>query len=579
MTFQMMITCVFMPVMLFIVTLTGFLSFRFVENDQEQLLINNTDNALKLTLGYLDSQLYNTVSAMMDIYNSSAVGAVINDIENEGHISPGSYIDMKNMLSLSFSKNYSYISAMAVCFSGADDVFYQSFYPVSGIDAVNAPELNPGSYLLEWQSPADISPVIHNGTRHNGAGLSLYARSRKGTEFAVFLDFNNILIDGAVKNLYSDIADSVVILDGTSLSAFGNKDISGYRQLLSSAMKDDRDSGVFQDGNSIIVYDSMPMNNWRLAVCIDKHSVMQSLDAMRNMTITMVVLCCLLSIGLAILFGWLIAKPMNAFAQRVRNLDVDNLQESSFSDLSSISPEINLLAENMENLTGRIRNLIADTEKKQAENARMQNSLLLAQINPHFLYNTLYAIAQECGMGADKEAEEMLYDLSSFFRIGLNSGKELLSIHEECMHVESYLRIIRRSFPYGLTYSISVDPDISGFCIPKMTLQPIVENCFKHGLRSKRSDGNISIAAERIGGSIRITVSDDGCGMDKKQLESLNEQMRTIRVKENGFGMINVCQRLNYHFSGHCSVNVLSELGKGTEVTIMIDIIPEEESI
>ena len=86
----MMITCVFMPVMLFIVILTGVLSFRFVERDQEQLLINSTDNAVKLTLEYLDSRLYNAVAAIMDIYNSSAINAVINDNEETGDITPSS---------------------------------------------------------------------------------------------------------------------------------------------------------------------------------------------------------------------------------------------------------------------------------------------------------------------------------------------------------------------------------------------------------------------------------------------------------------------------------------------------------
>lgn len=571
MTFQMMITCVFMPVMLFIVILTGVLSFRFVERDQEQLLINSTDNAVRLTLEYLDSRLYNAVAAIMDIYNSSAVNAVIKDIEDTGDITPSSYIEMQNMLSMSFSKNYSYLSSMAVSFSGSNDVFYQGFYPITAIAADSIPYLKSGSYALKWICPSENSPIMQNGMEHKGPSLCLFGKSRMGTEFAVYLDFYHMLIDDAVKNLYASIADSVVIIDGTETASYGNDEIERYSQLLSSVIYSGNYSGVARDNDSIIVYDSLSLNNWRIAVCIDKHSVLQSLDAMRNITITLVVLCSLLSIGLAILFGWLISKPINAFAQRVRSINADELQSGCFSDISSISPEINVLAENMESLAERVRNLIADTEKKQAENARMQNSLLLAQINPHFLYNTLYAIAQECEMGANKEAEEMLYDLSAFFRIGLNSGKELLSISEECIHVESYLKIIKRSFPYKLSYIISVDPDISGFHIPKMTLQPIVENCFKHGLRNKRSDGSIMIMAERLPDSIRITVSDDGCGMDKDQLKALNNQIHSDMVKEKGFGMINVSQRLHYYFGDRCSVNVLSEKEKGTDVLIVIN--------
>lgn len=566
----MMITCVFMPVMLFIVILTSFLSFRFVERDQEQLLISNTDNAVKLTLDYLNSRLYNTVAAIMNIQNSSAISSVISDIDNEESISPSSYVEMQNMLSASFAKNYSFLSSVVVYFKDINDIFYNSFYPVSNVQINNWPEIKEGSYSLRWIGPAEESPIIQNGTMHSGPSLCLFGKSRKGTEYVIVLDIDQLLIDNAVHNLYENLADSVVVMDKDNIASYGNDDIKQYSELLSLVTNTLDSSGVIHNNDSIVIFDSIPLNNWKIAVCIDKHSVLQSLDAMKNMTITMVLLCSMLSIGIAILFGWLISKPLNAFAQKVQNLDVDNLQSDSFSDISSISPEINILAENMENLTDRVRNLIEDTEKKQAENARMQNSLLLAQINPHFLYNTLYAIAQECEMGANKEAEEMLYDLSSFFRIGLNSGKELLSIEEECIHVESYLKIIKRSFPYNLSYSISIDPSINDFPIPKMTLQPIVENCFKHGLRNKRSDGHISILAEGNQDGVRIKISDDGCGMNTEELNALNAQIASGHIKERGFGMINVSQRLQYYFGDDCSLMVMSIKGKGTDIVIEI---------
>lgn len=213
-----------------------------------------------------------------------------------------------------------------------------------------------------------------------------------------------------------------------------------------------------------------------------------------------------------------------------------------------------------------ITNPVADLELK----------LLQAQINPHFLYNTLDNIVWLAEDGRTEEVEGIVTSLSQFFRTTLAGGKDFVSIDEELKHIEAYLQIQQFRYRDILSHEIEIPEEIRKYAIIKLTLQPVVENALYHGIKNKRGGGKIVISAKDEGSRLILTVEDDGIGMDE---ESLGYLTRIIKGKEKpssdntGFGMANVAERMRLNYGKNYGLRVYSEYGKGTKVDI---IIPKE---
>ena len=324
------------------------------------------------------------------------------------------------------------------------------------------------------------------------------------------------------------------------------------------------------------VYDHLPISGWIIVAAFNDSQLFSGLEPIRNVIILMVVLIGVLAGLLAILFSVIISRPIRNLSHEVASIDVQNIGHAHIEQFPTRSYEVSVLRESINILFERIQQLIEDIETRQSENLRMQNSLLLSQINPHFLYNMLYAIAQECRLGETDEASDMLYELSAFFRLGLNSGREIVTLSDEKEHVLSYLKLISRSFPYGLEWDIDIDDSLLQCRLPRMTLQPVVENCYKHGLRNRRQKGMIRIKAIREGRELSIHVSDNGIGIAPERLAAINAEIAEGRHTK-GFGMYNVSQRLKNYFGPLSMLHVESEEGKGTDVNITI-IYEKEDS-
>ena len=206
-------------------------------------------------------------------------------------------------------------------------------------------------------------------------------------------------------------------------------------------------------------------------------------------------------------------------------------------------------------------------EQKQLRKAEFE--LLQAQINPHFLYNTLDAIVWSAEAGNQKQVVSMVGSLSEFFRASLNKGKEIVTIREELQHVTSYLEIQQVRYQDILTYEINVARDIFDYSIPKITIQPLVENALYHGIKNRRGGGKITITGMESKDELIIQVSDDGAGMDEKRLEEVrrgivrNEADNTVI-----YGLYNVNQRIRLNFGDEYGLTIGSVLGKGTNVVI-----------
>lgn len=250
--------------------------------------------------------------------------------------------------------------------------------------------------------------------------------------------------------------------------------------------------------------------------------------------------------------------------------------------------ELGVLSRSLDEMIERINNLLSQVRTEQ-ENLRVAElELLQAQINPHFLYNTLDTIIWLAEAGDQSKVVSMVGSLSDFFRASLGQGRDIVTIGDEIRHVSSYLEIQQVRYQDILTYSINVPEEIYISSIPKITLQPLVENALYHGIKNKRGGGCITITGKVESKCIYLYIEDNGIGMTEERLEQINRKINAGEKTENEadaggnreeaeiFGLYNVNERIRLKFGSRYGIHIDSEFNKGTVVTVLL---PADETL
>lgn len=268
-----------------------------------------------------------------------------------------------------------------------------------------------------------------------------------------------------------------------------------------------------------------------------------------------------------------IADPLVALSQRAQEVKEGDL--SLREPVRSEVPEIQTLSVAMEQMIARLDAQMKESQQRQESLRKTELALLQAQINPHFLYNTMDTIIWLIEAEKTEEAVDMVSNLSDFFRHSLSKGEDVITLEEEERHVRSYLQIQHVRYKSVMDYTVDIDPALHNALIPKLTLQPLVENALYHGIKLKRSVGMIQISGKREGSIIVLQVADNGVGMTAERLEALRRAMESnTRV---GFGLSAVHQRLQLQFGREYGLSIASQDGIGTTVTVRIPYQEKEE--
>lgn len=237
--------------------------------------------------------------------------------------------------------------------------------------------------------------------------------------------------------------------------------------------------------------------------------------------------------------------------------------------------EITELGMSFNIMIGQIRELLNAKVREQENLKKAELKALQAQINPHFLYNTLDTIVWMAEANRTDEVIEIVRALSSFFRIALSKGKDWISLRQEIEHVKSYLKIQKMRYRNILDYEIDVDEELLDYTILKLTLQPLVENALYHGIKTKRDGGEIVVSARRgEHDNVVLEVCDDGVGFTPYKLAQiramLSGEASDIAMKEGGFGLENVNKRLKLYYGQEYGLSIQSHYRGGTQVTVTI---------
>jgi two-component system sensor histidine kinase YesM len=297
-------------------------------------------------------------------------------------------------------------------------------------------------------------------------------------------------------------------------------------------------------------------------------SIQKQIDFWLTIEIAFVVLIMIVIIPIvlsrAVKLSKSITDPIVAMNSRVEEIGGGDL--SPHTPVETDDTSLALLSTGIEDMAARLDKQIELNRQEQIKLRDIELSLIQAQINPHFLYNTLDAIVWLIEIGKNDQAEQMVTSLSSYFRSFLSDGRDIVTVAEEKQHIQSYLEIQQVRYRDIMEYEINIDPSIENTKIPKMTLQPLVENAIYHGLKPKRGKGKITVTGSRENGRIILKVSDTGLGMSDEELQNL--RTRVLNEDTTSFGLTSAYKRLKILYGENCAFNIESVPQEGTSISI-----------
>lgn len=261
-----------------------------------------------------------------------------------------------------------------------------------------------------------------------------------------------------------------------------------------------------------------------------------------------------------------ILRPVVAIGNHMQMTGANPLSKI---DLPDTTDEIGYLISSFNQMVDMNKVLIDQVKEDEYEKRRLELALLQTQIKPHFLYNTLDTAFCLNEIGMNKDASRVIKQLAGYYRLVLNHGSEWISLGEELEAVKKYLEIQAVRYSDVIAYKILVDEELYGFQIPKMTLQPLVENAIYHGIKPTGKPGHIIITGEFCENEVTLSVIDDGIGMSKAYFDDVIKGKRKSSDKES-FGVKNVAERLRLFYGDNASIVLDEENYLGTDIVLTI---------
>ncbi|GMK46752.1 cache domain-containing sensor histidine kinase [Paenibacillus glycanilyticus] len=240
--------------------------------------------------------------------------------------------------------------------------------------------------------------------------------------------------------------------------------------------------------------------------------------------------------------------------------------------------EVGVLIGALYDMARRLNGLIHDKYQMEIKQRESQLQILYQQINPHLLYNTLESIYWKSSLEGNSESAEMIKELSKLMKISLSRGRELITLAEELEHAAAYVKLQQKRYDYDFRVIWAVPEEMMNHLIPKVTLQPLIENAIIHGVKNMGEDGEIHINAEYEGDKLLIRVEDNGYKeVDHKAIESLLNE--PAAQSSSGYGVKNIHQRLQLHFGNVYGIQYKKRNGGGTIVTIQLPAAGERKEL
>lgn len=389
-----------------------------------------------------------------------------------------------------------------------------------------------------------------------------------------FVDLNYSVISDLCNNNSIEEKGYIFVLDAEGNIVYHPKQQLMYGGLktenIDAIMECREDSLIIDEGGDSKLYtmSKSKRTGWTVVGAVYTSELLKNNEQAQMWYLLVASILLLAVIGISSIISREITKPIRSLRDSMRK--VQNGQFDTHVEVITEN-EIGSLGRSFNLMTSEIQALMEQNVYEQKQKRKSELKALQAQINPHFLYNTLDSIIWMSEAGENDEVVEMTSALARLLRQSISNDKEEVELEKEIEYVKNYLTIQKMRYKDKLEFFIYVDPRVAHVPIIKLVLQPLVENAIYHGIKYKETKGNLKIYARPVDGRVEIVVADDGIGMDEDVMEHIFDEHRKEQ-KRNGVGVPNVQKRLKLQYGSEYGIRYESVKGAGTKAVITIPV-------
>jgi len=373
----------------------------------------------------------------------------------------------------------------------------------------------------------------------------------------LFITFNHEVIDNSLATVINAQYESVVIYSesGELIYTYGR---NFPATKLSEARALQKDTTVTDE--SILSAYKLDNTDWTIYYITDKEYYTRFYSGDTTLWLVIILLCAAVSLPISLLFSTYLSAPIRRLRESMEQFEKGDFEASvpvtARDEIGELSNGYNKMVLNIKRLVNEL--YVLELKEREAELKALQS-----QINPHFLYNSLNTIYWKALQKNEKDISEMVFSLSKIFRLLLNRGEDLITVLNEVELIKHYLVLQKIRFKNQLEYTIHVEEEIASLIIPKLIIQPFVENSIIHGIEPMDTQGHIAIDITKHEKSLQISIIDNGVGFILNDEDSENH---------SGYAIKNIRERLTLIYESNYKLNISSELGKGTQIMMILPI-------
>jgi len=416
-------------------------------------------------------------------------------------------------------------------------------------------------------------------------GYNYYIGAQRVGNVYLSIDIANLIHDLPISSLectYYILEDANGNLSFLLTPTNSEEAMSQIRELLQNVTtnaQNHTDVGLFQ--KYAIYSEKLSSINCTLYGIIDVRAANGNLDSMFLLTIIISIVLFALSIFWNAIFHRIIIVPLSNFSYYISKLrkmpnalqeELPTLTISGCNEIRTIEKEFTALLEQLSLLTTRLQQKNADLHRAELLKREIEIKHLRSQINPHFLYNTLELIRADAIAGKIDQISSITVSMGKFYRYSIK-GSPIVPLSKELDYVHAYLNIQKKRFEGRIATIYNIDREANSVLIPKMLLQPLVENSIVHGLEPSGENAfTLFITASFKNQILVVTVRDTGIGIEPEQLQTIRAQLDSPESTDEKIGLANVAARLRLQYGNACKFDISSIPGKGTCISLQIPI-------
>ncbi|WP_203289574.1 sensor histidine kinase [Metabacillus sp. cB07] len=585
-------------VLLMITTIVPFgssilITYLYTKESLEDQVVKESSNLLYQGKINLESYLNELNGLTLSLYNNPDFINYLrspddkNDYQNVGIVKNIMQTilytgDTINEVKISFAKDDRVISA-----TKRSTVVFSTSIEDEKNEAFNSAERSPYNLYIE---PVYAS---HEDSPRRGRDIVMMHRALTNVPGSDVLGYITLgispdtIIDMS-RNLYNRESEEFFLLSSEGKMIYSsNAEIpdGSNQKWIESVMDADTASGTFEwqedSFNGVMMYDRLSDSSggWILVKRVPFHILYDSAYSVAKINILFGVIGLSLVV-LAVLFvSFKMTSPIRILLQNIEQVEKGNMKIAS---QSFGSDEIGILGSRFQQMIERINQLITREYKLELENKTNQLKVLQSQINPHFLYNALQSIGTVALKNNVPQIYSLITHLSKIMRYGMNMEEDLVPLRKEITYTNAFLFLQKERFGEHLQVHVEVDEDVQDILVPKMILQPVIENYFKHGFDIRDGIGSIELKCFRDDDELVMIITDNGIGVTPQRLNEIHEHFRADALNKKGpgtnIGLKNVYSRLKLYYDHKAKLFLENKEDSGFMVTMRLPVLQEGET-